>query len=321
MKTDEPKNVLQELQGPFNRLNDAYFKSALGSSERKHILIAFLNALLRHIEIEGEKPLVIKDVEFIDRETSAKSRMSKMARFDIFARAVDGRIFHIEIQNAKKRDFMKRCFYYAASDYATQLQHGEHYERLEPVIFIGIMNFNIFGSYEHSENWHTIHRLMNTATHESNFKDVELHMVELPLLRRYIENCGMKLEHEVEEILCYFARIGDEKLMEEIAERNSVVSDLRAFERLYTSDPWVVRDYMLNEFDRLQDAYDRRLDREESRAEGRAEGREEGRAEGREEGLEEGHIEVARTLREEGIMTDEMIARIAKLPIEVVRSL
>ena len=318
MKTDEVKNVLLEFQGPFNRLNDAYFKSALGSPERKHILIAFLNALLRHIKIEGEEPLVVEDiVEFIDRETSAESSVSKRARFDIFVRAADGRIFHIEIQNARKRDFMKRCFYYTASDYATQLQHGEHYERLEPVIFIGIMNFNMFGNYEHPENWHTIHRLMNTATHESNFKDVELHMIELPLLRRYIENGGMKLEHEIEEILCYFARIGDEKLMEEIAERNSVVSDLRAFERLYTSNPWVVRDYMLNEFDRLQDAHDRKIDREESRAEGR----EEGRAEGREEGREEGRVEVARTLRAEGIMTDEMIAQIAKLPVEVVRSL
>ena len=61
-------NVLLEFQGPFNRLNDAYFKSALGSPERKHILIAFLNALLRHIKLEGEEPLVIEDVEFIDRE-------------------------------------------------------------------------------------------------------------------------------------------------------------------------------------------------------------------------------------------------------------
>ena len=167
----------------------------------------------------------------------------------------------------------------------------------------------MFGSYEHPENWHTIHRLMNTATLESNFKDVELHMIELPLLRRYMENSGMKLEHEIEEILCYFARIGDERLMEEIAERNSVVNDLRAFERLYTSNPWVVRDYMLNEFDRMQDAYDRKLDREESLAEGRAEGREEGR------------IEVARSLRAEGIMTDEMVAKIAGIPVEVVRSL
>ena len=66
MKTDG--NVLLEFQGPFNRLNDAYFKSALCAPERKYTLIAFLNALLCHVKLEGEEPLVIEDVEFIDRE-------------------------------------------------------------------------------------------------------------------------------------------------------------------------------------------------------------------------------------------------------------
>ena len=38
------------LTGPFNRLNDAFFKGALASPLRKHITIAFLNAVMSQFE-------------------------------------------------------------------------------------------------------------------------------------------------------------------------------------------------------------------------------------------------------------------------------
>ncbi|MBQ3449409.1 MAG: hypothetical protein IJG34_05890, partial [Synergistaceae bacterium] len=60
MKTDE--YILDE---PFNRLNDAYFKYVLASPEHKHLTISFINAVLSYQPDENEKPVVIKDVEFL----------------------------------------------------------------------------------------------------------------------------------------------------------------------------------------------------------------------------------------------------------------
>ncbi|MBQ4402588.1 MAG: hypothetical protein II832_10505 [Synergistaceae bacterium] len=62
MKTDEEIAIAE----PFNRLNDAYFKSVMASSERKHITIAFLNAVMSHVYSDGHPE--IDDVEFLDRE-------------------------------------------------------------------------------------------------------------------------------------------------------------------------------------------------------------------------------------------------------------
>ena len=54
------------LPEPLNRLNDVYFKYVLASPERKHITIDFLNAVLSHKVPEGEKPVEIEALEFLD---------------------------------------------------------------------------------------------------------------------------------------------------------------------------------------------------------------------------------------------------------------
>ncbi|MBR0070003.1 MAG: Rpn family recombination-promoting nuclease/putative transposase, partial [Synergistaceae bacterium] len=139
MKTDE--YILDE---PFNRLNDAYFKYVLASPEHKHLTISFINAVLSYQPDENEEPVVIKDVEFLDRETVPSSEYDKIPRFDVFAQSADGRYFHIEVQNIPEKHFTKRSLYYAFLDYTNQLRRGISYGELKPVIFIGIMNFNLF---------------------------------------------------------------------------------------------------------------------------------------------------------------------------------
>ena len=335
---------------PFNRLNDAYVKYVLGSPERKRFTISFLNALLSRAYPEGFPAIV--DVEFLDREISGKSESLKSARFDILARSSDERIFHIEIQVAREKFFMKRSFYYTAQDFVMQMQRGASYDTLKPVIYIGIMDFRLFGDNEHSENWCTLHKIMNVKTHENTLPEVEFHMLEIPLLRRRIEKECRKPADRLEELLCYFGSIGGEKLMEEIAERNSDVEDLLALERVYRMDPWLVRSYMLDQNDRVYWERYHMLEREEARKAGHEEGLQEGREAGREEGLKEGlkagikagrdegraigiedglkagraegiaeaRLDIVRTMRENGSMTDEQIASILKLPLDFVKN-
>lgn len=324
------------LTEPIDRLNDAFFKYVLASPEHKHITIAFLNAVLGHLKIDGEEPIVIEDIEFLDREMTQPSRKSKGARFDVLARASDGRIFHIEVQNVKEKFFTKRSFCYVAHDCVMQLERGEGYDTLKPVIYIGLLNFTLSPERK-PEQWYSLHRIMDVKTHEVSFHEAEFHMIELPLLRRYLAEAGEKPNDALEELLCYFGDIGGDDLMEELAERNQVIEDLQALERLFQQDPLIVRNYLLDRADEIywQREWERqKLEaREEARevglAEGRARGREIGLAEGREAGFAEGRAEAkaetrqesARNLRLQGILTDEQIAQALNMSIAEVKAL
>ncbi|MBQ7168420.1 MAG: Rpn family recombination-promoting nuclease/putative transposase [Synergistaceae bacterium] len=291
---------------PFNRLSDSYVKYVLGSPERKHITIAFINAVLKHAAYEeGTEPVIIEDIEFIDREKHGESDKSKGARFDVLARSADGRIFHIEIQVARDEHFMQRSFYYVSQSFSTQIQKGENYGVLKPVVYIGIMDFALFGNPRYSEDWYSLHKVMNVKTHVNTLPEVEFHMIELPLLRRRIVREGKKPSDELEELLCYFGSIGGGNFMEEIAERNPMISELEALETVYRMDPWTVRKFML---DKADEQYREFLLKEQHRK-------------GREEGRMEELRENARRLRAQGILTDEQISQALNLTIDFVKSL
>lgn len=296
------------LTGPINRLNDAYFKFMLASPERKHITAEFLNAALNHYKPGNEKPVKVEDVEFLDRETIPEAVKAKGARFDVLARSADGRRFHIEVQNAREKFFMKRSFYYAAWDYLSQIRKGANYDELEPVVFIGIMNFRLFGSFERPQDWYTLHRFLNVKTHEFTMREVELHMVELPLLRRYLNQTGRKPCDEFEEFMCCFNNIGGDELMQELAQRNSIFDEIRKFDELFRKDPIAVRDYFINERDKIDYANNLRYEREE------------GREEGIEEGREAMQRENIRKLRSNGFI-DEQISRFLDIPVEVINKI
>ncbi len=82
MKISE--DYLISIPKPFNRLNDVYFKYVLASPERKDITINFLNAVLNHLKIKDEAPILIEDIEFLDRETVTEIQtLSKKIRLNV----------------------------------------------------------------------------------------------------------------------------------------------------------------------------------------------------------------------------------------------
>lgn len=104
-----------------------------------------------------------------------------------------------------------------------------------------------------------------------------------------------------EELMFYFGGIGGKSMgntpVQEIAERNPVVAELLDYEQRFRMDPLSMRQYVMAERAHLDYLANLEYEREE------------------------GRIEIARTLRPEGIMTDEMIAQVAGIPVEVVRGL
>ena len=286
---------------PLNRLNDAYFKFVLASPERKHITVAFLNAVLGHYLHDCEKLVKVEDVEFLDREAVSEWQGAKVPRFDVFVRSSEGRLFHIEVQDAQDKHFLKRGLFYACHDFVMQSKRGLSYEDFEPVIFIGLVNFVLIGRAGGMRNWYTLHRTLDVASHDCNFEWLEFHMLELPRLRREFRKSGNMPSDELEAIMFYFGNIGGEKFMEAVAEKYPVVDELLTAEEKYRSDPLLWRQYKFAERAHLDYLLNLRDEREEGR--------------------EEGREEVLRTLRSRGVMTDEQLADMFSMPITLIESL
>ena len=106
-----------------DRLSDRFFKYLFAREEHKDLLIAFLNEVLLDLNPDGSARR-IEDVTYRDRESSPLHREAKLPRFDVVARAEDGRVFHIEVQVAKDPYFLERSLYYAAMSYSMQLKKG-----------------------------------------------------------------------------------------------------------------------------------------------------------------------------------------------------
>ena len=97
--------------------------------------------------------------------------------------------------------------------------------------------------------------------------------------------------------------------MEEIAERNDMVARYQELERLFDRDPIEIRNFLINE--RMKVDYKYNLE----------DAREEGLKEGLEEGREQSKMEAARSLRLQGILSDEQIAQALNIPVDLVAKL
>ena len=157
---------------PFiNPKTDFAFKKIFGSPQSQKILISFLNALL----YEGES--TIQDLTIIDPYQAPRIEGIKDSYLDVKAKLVDGQTVIIEMQVLNVLGFKKRVLYNAAKAFSTQLEVGDDYTLLNPVIALTITDFEMF---EHSEQVVSRYRLKEKSTFSDYSDDIELVFAELP---------------------------------------------------------------------------------------------------------------------------------------------
>ena len=300
---------------PLDRLSDRFFKYLFAREEHKDLLIAFLNEVLMDLDPDGSARR-IEDVVFGDRESSPLYQESKLPRFDVVARAEDGRVFHIEVQVAKDPYFLERSLYYAAMTYSLQLRKGEGYHTLSPVIFVGLLDFEVFPSAAGDEDCHSLHRILDVRDHSWAMRGMDFHFLELPKLRRR----GAGPRTGLDRLLSYLGDVGGEQAMQELAQVDSRVERMMQLESLFTRDPDLLRDYLKDLRDRLDYENSFKWARtdglEQGRVEGRAEGEAKGRAEGRVEGEAKGRAEGEAKGRAEGM--EETAAAMLREKIDIL---
>jgi predicted transposase/invertase (TIGR01784 family) len=121
-----------------NPKTDFAFKKIFGSEESQDILISFLNALIYN----GDR--TIKHLEILNPYLAPRIRGIKDTYLDVKATLDGDKTVIIEMQVLNVESFEKRILYNAAKAYSIQLNAGEDYLLLNPVIALTITDFEMF---------------------------------------------------------------------------------------------------------------------------------------------------------------------------------
>ena len=133
--------------------SDMVFKKLFGTIAHKNILMSFLNSVLERAE--GEQ---IIDVVINDPSNVAETPLSKTSIVDVRCTDQRNNQYIIEMQVITQKDYAARAQYYSSLALSRQLASGERYHNLVPVIFVGILDFNLFESPDYIHH----HLILNT---------------------------------------------------------------------------------------------------------------------------------------------------------------
>ncbi len=155
---------------------DYAFKKVFGSEDSKDKLISFLNAL-----VYEDKTIKIKDLTIVDPYNIPQLDGMKNSFVDVKAILDDDTKVIIEMQVLNNEGFEKRVLYNLAKNYSVQLDKGEDYHLLNPVIALNILDFTMF---KESEKVVTNFKLLEKEEFIDYSDDIELIFIELPKFKK-----------------------------------------------------------------------------------------------------------------------------------------
>lgn len=290
---------------------DFAFKKIFGSPDSKDILISFLNALIYN----GES--TIEDLEILDPYQIPQVIGLKDTYLDVKAKLKDGSLVIIEMQVLNVESFGKRVLYNASKAYSLQLDAGQGYWALKPVIALTITDFIMFPKTEKFINHFAFKELEANFIYPENHLD--LIFVELPKFKATIEQIKSLTDKWI-----YFMKNADHieiipENMDEIPEFHKAFN-IASRANLSREE---LEDLQKRELFILDQQAFMIKSKKEGLAEGRAEGLAKGRAEGLAEGLAEGKEEKAKEIARQllGILDEQTISNTTGLSLEEIRSL
>jgi predicted transposase/invertase (TIGR01784 family) len=253
------------------------------------ILLDLINVVLGFPEYQRIQSIEIKNPIILPEDITEKYII-----LDI--KAVDTRksLYDIEMQTQKYRYYPERIVYYLSRMYAIQLEAGESYEYLRPVIGIHFLDYEQFPKYA---EWHFCFELRDVRYPKLRLTEqFLLHLFELPKFERVTqpEQWGEKMF----EWLHFFNHAQQERdeTMKTRYTNPAIHKAFTVLEKLSADEETRYRAEMREEALRNKVS-------ELSAA--REEGREEGKEEGRKEGELIGQIRLLQRILKHSIITDE----------------
>jgi predicted transposase/invertase (TIGR01784 family) len=289
---------------------DYGFKWLFGRPRNQHILLAFLNVVLKDHALPPITKVALMDKELIPDDIRGRSGV-----VDLHCEDQSGHKYIVEMQVAKEDHFEKRALFYATGLYRSQVRRADHMDRLRPTIFVALLNFNLFPDLPEAVN---SHRMREIVSGRNTFGDLRFTTVELKKFTKTAE----ELETIEDQWLYIFTRLADHDLLpqqivdETVREAAMILNEgtLSREERLAWERAWIG-----------EVAYRSQMDT--ARREGLEEGKSLGIEEGKSLGIEEGKIvaqeTILKTLLADPItsqLPDSELARLTGLSEDAVRT-
>ena len=282
-----------------NPKTDYAFKKIFGSEQSHDILISFLNAILYN----GHN--TIEQIEILNPYLAPRIRGVKDTYLDVNADLNNNTTVIIEMQVLNVDGFEKRILYNAAKAYSLQLETGEDYTLLDPVIALTITDFEMFPEL----NQLISRFILKEKEYLIDYPiyDIELVFVELPKFKKAIDD----LETLADKWL-YFLKSA--KQLQVIPDSMNVVPEIRkAFEIANQAN------FSQDELDDLEHREMFIHDQRNAIKKALRQGLEQGLEQGKMEGRRETRLEIAKQLLD--VFDDEAIARTTELSLVEVAQL
>ena len=91
----------------------------------------------------------VKEIELLNPyENDVDKKEAKISILDIKAKGKDGTYYNIEVQVANEIFYMERALYYWSGMYRHQLEKGHQYNKINKVIGIHILDFQVIKNDE-----------------------------------------------------------------------------------------------------------------------------------------------------------------------------
>ncbi len=235
---------------------DVIFKRLF--AEAPDLLADLINA------VRSDEPPIV-ELRVLNPQIAPEELTGKFIVLDILARDLTGQLFNIEMQTRNHAGWPSRSLYYLARNLGRQLQAGESYHQVQPVIGIHLMDFDLFEETQACWAFELRDRQLPEVRLD---RSLQLHLIELPKADRLHSQAGSALA----DWITYLKHWREDKLMQSI-ESPAV---RKARERLQAlSDDDEARRLA---FVRERALHDEVTEKAEARAEGEAIGQTKGQA-------------------------------------------
>ena len=302
---------------------DLTFKKVFG--EHKDLVISFLNAMLPF----GSEEEKIVSVEYLNPELVPVNPLRKDSIVDVRCKDVRGRQFIVEMQMMWTPEYKQRVLFNASKAYVSQLGKSQHYELLQPVYSLNLLN----DTFSDSEEYYHDYQIVEMEETNEVIEGLRFIFIELPKFKpksygdkkmqvlwlRYLTEIDEDTREVSKELL---DNPEISKAVEELEKSAFTEEELLVYDRFW--DMIGASRLLIIGAIRRGHEQGHKQGHEEGYLEGRLEGRREGRREGRQEGITQGHqeerVKNARAMKSKGFQPD-IISEITGLPISEIAGL
>ena len=200
---------------------DVVFQALFGTKGSERILGGLLTEILgypvENISLEANQNLV--------REMPTE----KLGILDLRANIGKDKTVNIEVQLINQQNMQARLLYYWSRIYGAQLKEGEDYNMLKKTIAILIVNYEMPELQEFKDSHTKWELLEKRKPNVIVFKNIEIHILEIPKLIKYNEETEEKLGNWIEFLIkpeSERVRMGakKDKNLKEAVEKLEVIS-------------------------------------------------------------------------------------------------